>query len=98
MPPGDPSALLTRMRRDIERSALRTRNGIRYVRGTHRPTLGVTPKDVIWRRDKAQLWRYRNGAVRFREPLVIVTSLVSRSYILDLLPGSSSVEFLRDAG
>jgi polyhydroxyalkanoate synthase len=29
---------------------------------------------------------------------VIVTSLVSRSYILDLIPTSSSVEFLRDYG
>ena len=30
--------------------------------------------------------------------MLIVTSLVSRSYILDLLPGSSSVEFLRAQG
>jgi polyhydroxyalkanoate synthase len=36
--------------------------------------------------------------VRVEQPILIVTSLVSRSYILDLLPGSSSVEFLRDAG
>jgi polyhydroxyalkanoate synthase len=36
--------------------------------------------------------------VTVEQPVVIVTSLVSRSYILDLLPGSSSVEFLRDAG
>jgi polyhydroxyalkanoate synthase len=98
MPAADPTVLLSRVQRDVERSVLRARNGIRYVRGTHRPQLGVTPKDVIWRRDKAQLWRYRNHAVRFGEPIVIVTSLVSRSYILDLLPGSSSVEFLRDAG
>jgi len=68
------------------------------VRGTDRPQLGVTPKDVVWKRDKAQLWRYRSNAVRVAQPLVIVTSLVSRSYILDLLPGSSSVEYLRDAG
>jgi len=71
---------------------------VRYVRGTHRPTLGTTPKDVVWQRDKAQLWRYRGGPLRFEQPVVIVTSLVSRSYILDLLPGSSSVEFLRDQG
>jgi polyhydroxyalkanoate synthase subunit PhaC len=91
--------LLARVNGDVERSFLRARNGLRYVRGTHRPTLGVTPKDVVWQRDKAQLWRYRRAAPpRHAQPLVIVTSLVSRSYILDLLPGSSSVEFLRDAG
>jgi len=98
VPPG-PSDLFARVNADVERNLLRARNGIRYVRGTHRPKLGVTPKDVVWQRDKAQLWRYRRDApARHRQPLLIVTSLVSRSYILDLLPGSSSVEFLRDQG
>lgn len=93
-----PPDLLARVNRDVERSYLRARNGLRYVRGSHRPKLGATPKDVVWRRDKAQLWRYRSDAVRYAQPLLIVTSLVSRSYILDLLPGSSAVEFLRDGG
>jgi polyhydroxyalkanoate synthase subunit PhaC len=91
--------VLARVNADVERSYLRARNGLRYVRGTHRPKLGATPKDVVWRRDKAQLWRYRRATpARFAQPVVIVTSLVSRSYILDLLPGSSSVEYLRDHG
>ena len=94
----NPADLLERVNRDVERSYLRARNGVRYVRGSNRPKLGTTPKDVVWRRDKAQLWRYRSDAVRFKQPLLIVTSLVSRSYILDLLPGSSAVEFLRDRG
>jgi polyhydroxyalkanoate synthase subunit PhaC len=94
-----PADLLNRVNRDVERSFLRARNGVRYVRGTHRPKLGATPKDVVWHRDKAQLWRYRReGPVCFEQPVVVVTSLVSRSYILDLLPGSSSVQFLRDHG
>jgi poly[(R)-3-hydroxyalkanoate] polymerase subunit PhaC len=93
-----PADVLGRVNRDVERSYLRARNGLRYVRGSNRPKLGTTPKDVVWQRDKAQLWRYRGGPVRFSQPLLIVTSLVSRSYILDLLPGSSAVEFLRDRG
>ena len=93
-----PADLLGRVNRDVERSYLRARNGLRYVRGSNRPGLGTTPKDVVWQRDKAQLWRYRGGPVRFAQPLLIVTSLVSRSYILDLLPGSSAVEFLRARG
>ena len=100
MPPQlSPADLLARANRDVERSLLRARNGLRYVRGTHRPQLGATPKDVVWQRDKAQLWRYRGEApIRYAQPLLIVTSLVSRSYILDLLPGSSAVEFLRAQG
>ena len=93
--PGD---LIARVNRDVERSVLRARNGLRYVAGTHRPKVGATPKEVVWRRGKAQLWRYRGPGVRFSPPVVIVHSLVSRSYILDLRPGSSTVEYLVNAG
>jgi polyhydroxyalkanoate synthase len=93
-----PSDLIGRVNRDVERSLLRARNGIRYVRGTHRPQVGATPKDVVWRRGNAELWRYRNGTRRYRPPVVFVHSLVSRSYILDLRPGNSLVEYLTDAG
>src|SRR5205807_649891 len=51
-----------------------------------------------WQRGKAQLWRYRGGSPRYNPPLLIVHSLVSRSYILDLRPGNSAVEFLVNAG
>jgi polyhydroxyalkanoate synthase len=94
----NPADLLARVNRDVERSILRARNGVRYVRGTHRPQLGVTPKDVVWRRGRAQLWRYRGGEVRYGPPVVIVHSLVSRSYILDLRPGNSTIEYLVGAG
>jgi polyhydroxyalkanoate synthase len=93
-----PSDLAARVNRDVERTLLRARNGIRYVRGSSRPRVGATPKDTVWERDKAQLWRYRGGRVRYNPPLLIVHSLVSRSYILDLRPGNSAVEFLVDAG
>jgi polyhydroxyalkanoate synthase subunit PhaC len=95
----NPGDLIGRVTRDVERSVLRARNGIRYVRGTHRPKLGATPKDVVWRSGKAELWRYRGGpGVRYGPPVVIVHSLVSRSYILDLRPGNSTVEYLVNAG
>src|SRR4051812_47374482 len=98
-PPLHPAHLIARVNRDVERSLLRARNGLRYVAGTHRPKLGATPKAVVWRRGRAQLWRYRRGpAVRYAPPVVIVHSLVSRSYILDLRPGSSMVEYLVNAG
>src|SRR6476646_5117272 len=94
----NPGDLLQRLNRDVERSVLRARNGVRYVRGTHRPTLGATPKDVVWRSGKAELWRYKGGDRRYGPPVVIVHSLVSRSYILDLRPGNSLVEYLTAAG
>jgi polyhydroxyalkanoate synthase len=99
MPPSiAPSELVARVNRDLERSLLRARNGVRYVRGSSKPKVGATPKDTVWRRGRAQLWRYRGGAVRYGPPVLIVHSLVSRSYILDLRPSHSAVEFLVNAG
>jgi polyhydroxyalkanoate synthase len=94
----NPADLLGRINRDVERSTLRARNGIRYVSGARWANVGATPKDVVWRRDKAQLWRYHGRSRRFGTPVLIVHSLVSRSYILDLRPGNSLVEFLKDFG
>src|SRR3954470_9211113 len=94
----NPLDLVSRINRDVERSLLRARNGVRYVRGTHAPAVGATPKEVVWKRGKAEVWRYRNGEVKYGPPVLIVHSLVSRSYILDLRPGNSLVEFLTAAG
>jgi polyhydroxyalkanoate synthase len=93
-----PADLLNRVQRDVERAARRSRNGLRYAAGTSRPKLGQTPKDVVWRRHKAELWRYRNDDITVRTPVVIVHSLVSRSYVLDLYPGNSAVAFLLKEG
>jgi polyhydroxyalkanoate synthase subunit PhaC len=98
LPTLNPTDVLSRVNRDVERSLLRARNGVRYVRGTHRPKLGATPKEVVWRRGKAELWRYSGGTVRYGPPVLIVHSLVSRSYILDLRPGNSLVEYLVRSG
>jgi poly[(R)-3-hydroxyalkanoate] polymerase subunit PhaC len=82
----------------LERQILRTRNGLAYVAGAKRPAMGQTPRDLIWKRDKARLWRYRSQGRRFRPPVLIVHSLVSKSYILDLLPGTSLMQYLLGEG
>jgi polyhydroxyalkanoate synthase subunit PhaC len=93
--PGDVAG---RVRRDVGRNLLRARNGVKYVTGIDRPKVGQTPKDVVWRRDKAELWHYRSEQVTTPTPVLVVMSLISRSYILDLYPGASFVAALRDAG
>jgi polyhydroxyalkanoate synthase len=93
--PGD---VLDRVRRDAERNALRARNGIRLMAGVGRPRLGQSPRDLVWSHGHAQLWRYRSDRVTLQPPLLLVFSLVSRSYVLDLRPGNSFVEHLQSAG
>jgi polyhydroxyalkanoate synthase len=89
---------LDAIRREAQRSLFRARNGIQLIAGTRRPVVGATPNDVVWRRGKAQLSRYRSDKRTRRPPLVIVWSVVSRPYILDLRPGHSFIEQLLDAG
>jgi polyhydroxyalkanoate synthase len=93
-----PQALLDGLRRDAERSFLRARNGIKYVAGVGQPPVGVSPKEVVWTREKAQLMRYASDQRTRRPPVVVVWSIVGRSYILDLRPGYSFIEQLLDAG
>jgi polyhydroxyalkanoate synthase subunit PhaC len=93
-----PAEVRHRIRRDVERNALRARNGIEHVVGMNRAQVGLSPKEVVWRRDKAELWRYANDGVAYRPPVFIVMSLISRSYILDLYPGNSFIEKLVEAG
>ncbi len=90
--------LLDRVRRDVDRNARRARNGVKLVAGIDRPKLAQTPKDVVWSRDRVELWRYRAEGPRRSPPLLIVFSLVSRSYVLDLRPGNSFIEHLLSAG
>lgn len=97
----EPSAaddLLDRVRSDFERYAVRARNGLNYVAGVGRPKVGPTPKDVVWKRDKVELWRYRSDKRRLTPPLLVVYSLVGRSYVLDLTESNSVVGSLLEAG
>lgn len=93
-----PAEILERVRRDVERNALRARNGIKLAAGVGRPMLGQTPRELIWAAGHAQLWRYRNDRISLRPPLLLVFSLMSKSYVLDLQPGNSFVEQLQAAG
>jgi polyhydroxyalkanoate synthase subunit PhaC len=89
---------LDSIRREAQRSLFRARNGIQLVTGMRQPTIGATPAEVVWRRGKARLIRYRSDQRTRHPPLVIVWSVVSQSYILDLRPGHSFIEQLLGEG
>jgi polyhydroxyalkanoate synthase len=105
--PVDVADLLNRAKRDVQRARFRARNGIKLLIGADRPGVGLTPKDEVWARDKVRLYRYRGNhrAVADtpkpgagRPPVLLVMSLISRSYIFDLQPENSCVEFLLGQG
>ena len=61
--------------------------------------MGLTPKDVVYARGTLRLYHYRPLAPEvYRVPVLLVMSLVSKAYILDLTPGQSFIEFLLRQG
>jgi poly[(R)-3-hydroxyalkanoate] polymerase subunit PhaC len=85
--------------RQVERNALRIRNGVKYVTGAEWTPVAPTPSDIVWRQGKALLRRYRrDGPPRLGPPVIAFIGLVSRAYILDLWSGNSFVKRLIDAG
>ena len=97
MTPVHPKDLLRTVQADIRRNILRAENGIKHVAAIDRAATAQTPKDVVWRRDNVTVWRYRNDDIRHSPPVFIIASLVSRAYVLDLRPGHSLIEWLRDS-
>lgn len=91
----DPLALV---RREIERNALRARNGLRYLVGGRFARTGQSPRDLVWRHGKAALYRYRSTSRHPGPPVVAYVGLVGRGYVFDLHPGNSFVERLLARG
>src|SRR3712207_6841352 len=81
----------------------------KYATGTHvlleeiGVETGVTPREVVWTKNKARLYRYRRadgGANGRRRPVpgLMIYGFVLKPYILDLVPGNSLVEYLVEEG
>jgi len=63
------------------------------------PQVGLTPAHVVHRENKWRLLHYQGGpADKASTPLLIIPSLINRSYVLDLQPGRSFVEYLVNRG
>jgi len=80
----------------------------KYATGTHvllqemGVETGVTPREVVWSRNKTRLYRYRRPGERVGErrpvPVLLVYGFVLKPYVLDLVPGNSLVEYLVGEG
>ena len=68
--------------------------GLEYI-SLDDPQVGATPRDTIHARGPMKLYHYHAQTDEvYRLPLLVITSLVSKPYILDLTPGQSMMEFL----
>lgn len=86
------------LRREIERTELRARKGIKLIARRPPPEVNMTPKDEVWSLGKARLWRYRSDDVRYEPPVMLFLGLVGDPAIFDIHPGNSWAELLVDEG
>jgi polyhydroxyalkanoate synthase subunit PhaC len=80
----------------------------KYATGTHvlleelGVETGATPREVVWTKNRACLYRYRSaengGGKRRGVPILLLYGFVLKPYILDLVPGNSLVEHLVQEG
>ena len=65
------------------------------------PPMALTHQEIIWKRGKTRLYRYHSLETPVTDPIpyLIVPWLgISRPYVLDLMPGTSMIEYLVDHG
>ncbi len=92
------TSIAARVRAEVERTIQRNIKGLDYLFSGD-PAMGLTPKDMIYRKGTLSLYHYRAQAKEvYRTPVLLVMSLVSKYYILDLTPGQSFIEFLVKQG
>jgi polyhydroxyalkanoate synthase len=96
-PPPAPE-VQTRWTDEIERARLRMTNFARLMLDPVEPRTGPTPRQEVYRKGKARLYRYGSASTH-RTPLLFVPNLgISRPYIFDLLPGGSFIEYMTAQG
>ncbi|WP_397538071.1 class III poly(R)-hydroxyalkanoic acid synthase subunit PhaC [Rummeliibacillus pycnus] len=63
------------------------------------PQVGQTPKEIIWTKNKAKLYRYQPAVKKTNKvPILMIYALINKPYILDLYPGNSLIEHLTNKG
>lgn len=65
----------------------------------HKPPTGLSPKELLWRKNKSKLYHYHaNTERKYRTPVLLIYALINKAYVLDLTPGFSLVEHLVNEG
>ncbi|MES5482523.1 alpha/beta fold hydrolase [Bradyrhizobium sp. INPA03-11B] len=96
--PFDFASISERVQSEVQRAIQRSIKGVEYFSSSG-PSLGETPKDVLYSRGTMNLYHYRPLSDEvYRVPVLIVMATTNRGYILDLVPGQSFIEFLLKRG
>ncbi|MCA1738666.1 MAG: class III poly(R)-hydroxyalkanoic acid synthase subunit PhaC [Actinobacteria bacterium] len=84
---------------EIEDTLEKYAEGARTMLEETRAHTGQTPREVVWAKNKARLYRYEPSAgKKYPVPILMVYALINRPYVLDLLPSNSLIEYLTSEG
>ncbi len=90
----DAAAAGKKFREFVDRTIQRNIKGVEYFASTA-PPVGLTPKETVYKRGTLNLYHYQTQSDElYRVPILIVMATTNRSYVLDIAPGASFVEFL----
>jgi polyhydroxyalkanoate synthase subunit PhaC len=79
------------MMNDFFKRELERWKGFFGVFHTLPPESDLTPRQAIWKKNKATLWYYPAKQRKYKIPLVLIYSMVNQPFILDLEPESSVI-------
>jgi polyhydroxyalkanoate synthase len=84
---------------EVEEALEKHAEGVQAMLENAGTRTGQTPRQVIWEKNKAKLYRYQPSAEKKHPvPILMVYALINRPYVLDLLPGNSFIEYLTGQG
>ncbi len=87
-----------RWREEAQRAVARMTNFAALALNPWPSAVGSTPREEIYRKGKAVLYRYASARTQ-RTPVLFVPNLgLSRPYIFDLRPGASFIEYMTRQG
>ena len=62
------------------------------------PQTANTPREAVWKKNKAVLWYYPAAEKKYHIPVYLIYSLVNQPVILDLQPVGSEIKALTESG
>ncbi|MGH2454129.1 MAG: alpha/beta fold hydrolase [bacterium] len=87
-----------RWREEAQRNLARMTNFAALALNPEPSGVGSTPREEIYRKGKAALYRYASPKTRGTPVLFVPNLGLSRPYIFDLLPGASFIEYMTRDG
>ena len=94
-----PEQLQRWIKEEVEKGRGRLEKAVKLAVQRPTPYVGQTPCDVVYRENKLRLLHYHQQVKNVQPiPLLIVSPMINRYYVLDLKPGRSLVEYLLQRG